>query len=228
MLHRLPRRRNESPLAGFKVGVCHPLQMVLMLVPFVSSVRSAEDRSKAKPDEVLGYPLARRRGRRGGRVRQVAADAPSSVTPWHAVVVPAELVRLTGCDHRLHHKQKSSLDGLEVSKPAIAPSGSVGRRPRSKPAWSSLRDAAEARCRHRFRRLQRCAGLVRSINAPVDGWTEPAPRRLAGSTNRRRAHDRCRACPQNLPAQTRTAQGIEGEHRVHTRLPAHQCAAARR
>jgi len=65
---------------------------------------------------------------------KLLGDAPGASAILDRFLHHAELVQMTGRSYRLRHQATPSLDGVDDSKPAIAPSGSAGRRPSSKPA----------------------------------------------------------------------------------------------
>jgi DNA replication protein DnaC len=65
---------------------------------------------------------------------KLLGDAPGASAILDRFLHHAELVQMTGRSYRLRHQATASLDGVEDSKPAIAPSGSMGKRPSSKPA----------------------------------------------------------------------------------------------
>jgi DNA replication protein DnaC len=65
---------------------------------------------------------------------KLLGDAPGASAILDRFLHHAELVQMTGRSYRLRHQMTPSLDGAEDSKPAIAPSGSVVKRPSSKPA----------------------------------------------------------------------------------------------
>jgi DNA replication protein DnaC len=65
---------------------------------------------------------------------KLLGDAPGASAILDRFLHHAELVQMTGRSYRLRHQAAPSLDGVEDSKPAIAPPGSAGKRPSSKPA----------------------------------------------------------------------------------------------
>ena len=65
---------------------------------------------------------------------KLLGDAPGASAILDRFLHHAELVQMTGRSYRLRHQPAPSLDGVEDSKPANAPSGSAGKRPNSKPA----------------------------------------------------------------------------------------------
>jgi len=65
---------------------------------------------------------------------KLLGDAPGASAILDRFLHHAELVQMTGRSYRLRHQATASLDGIEDSKPAIAPSGSASKRPSSKPA----------------------------------------------------------------------------------------------
>ena len=64
---------------------------------------------------------------------KLLGDAPGASAILDRFLHHAELVQMTGRSYRLRHQATPSLDGVDDSKPAIAPSGSAGKRPSSKP-----------------------------------------------------------------------------------------------
>jgi DNA replication protein DnaC len=65
---------------------------------------------------------------------KLLGDAPGASAILDRFLHHAELVQMTGRSYRLRHQATPSLDTVEDSKPAIAPSGSADKRPVSKPA----------------------------------------------------------------------------------------------
>jgi len=65
---------------------------------------------------------------------KLLGDAPGASAILDRFLHHAELVQMTGRSYRLRHQATPSLDTVEDSKPAIAPSGSADKRPGSKPA----------------------------------------------------------------------------------------------
>jgi DNA replication protein DnaC len=65
---------------------------------------------------------------------KLLGDAPGASAILDRFLHHAELVQMTGRSYRLRNQAAASLDGMEDSKPAIAPPGSGGKRPSSKPA----------------------------------------------------------------------------------------------
>src|SRR6516162_7107722 len=65
---------------------------------------------------------------------KLLGDAPGASAILDRFLHHAELVQMTGRSYRLRHQATPSFDGVEDSKPAIAPPGSVRKRPSSKPA----------------------------------------------------------------------------------------------
>ena len=65
---------------------------------------------------------------------KLLGDAPGASAILDRFLHHAELVQMTGRSYRLRHQATASLDGIEDSKPAIAPSGSVAADAESKPA----------------------------------------------------------------------------------------------
>jgi DNA replication protein DnaC len=64
---------------------------------------------------------------------KLLGDAPGASAILDRFLHHAELVQMTGRSYRLRHQSAPSLDVIEDSKPANAPSGSAGKRPSSKP-----------------------------------------------------------------------------------------------
>jgi hypothetical protein len=65
---------------------------------------------------------------------KLLGDAPGASAILDRFLHHAELVQMTGRSYRLRHQSAPSLNVIEDSKPANAPSGSAGKRPSSKPA----------------------------------------------------------------------------------------------
>ncbi|HWT83490.1 MAG TPA: IS21-like element helper ATPase IstB, partial [Candidatus Methylomirabilis sp.] len=65
---------------------------------------------------------------------KLLGDAPGASAILDRFLHHAELVQMTGRSYRLRHQATASLEAVEDSKPAIAPSGSASKRPSSKPA----------------------------------------------------------------------------------------------
>ena len=65
---------------------------------------------------------------------KLLGDAPGASAILDRFLHHAELVQMTGRSYRLRNQAAARLDGMEDSKPAIAPPGSEGKRPSSKPA----------------------------------------------------------------------------------------------
>jgi hypothetical protein len=65
---------------------------------------------------------------------KLSGDARCAAAILDGFLHDAELVQMTGRSYRLRHQATPGRDGVEDSKPAIAPSGSAGEQPRSKPA----------------------------------------------------------------------------------------------
>jgi DNA replication protein DnaC len=65
---------------------------------------------------------------------KLLGDAPGASAILDRFLHHAELVQMAGRSYRLRHQATPSLDTVEDSKPAIAPSGSEDKRPSSKPA----------------------------------------------------------------------------------------------
>jgi DNA replication protein DnaC len=65
---------------------------------------------------------------------KLLGDAPGASAILDRFLHHAELVQMTGRSYRLRNQSTPSPDGIEDSKPAIAPPGSAGKRPSSKPA----------------------------------------------------------------------------------------------
>jgi DNA replication protein DnaC len=65
---------------------------------------------------------------------KLLGDAPGASAILDRFLHHAELVQMTGRSYRLRHQATPSLDTVDDSKPAIAPSSSADKRPSSKPA----------------------------------------------------------------------------------------------
>jgi DNA replication protein DnaC len=65
---------------------------------------------------------------------KLLGDAPGASAILDRFLHHAELVQMQGRSYRLRQQTAWSSDGAQNSKPAIAPSGSAGKRPGSKPA----------------------------------------------------------------------------------------------
>lgn len=65
---------------------------------------------------------------------KLLGDVPSATAILDRFLHHAELVRMTGRSYRLRHHSATSLEGVEDSKPANAPTGSDAKLPTSKPA----------------------------------------------------------------------------------------------
>jgi len=65
---------------------------------------------------------------------KLLGDAPGASAILDRFLHHAELVQMTGRSYRLRHQSTPGPDAVEDSKPAIAPSGSAGKRLSSKPA----------------------------------------------------------------------------------------------
>jgi DNA replication protein DnaC len=74
---------------------------------------------------------------------KLLGDAPGASAILDRFLHHAELVQMTGRSYRLRHQSGSGSNGVEDSKPAIAPSGSTGKHPGSKPAIAPSGSAKE-------------------------------------------------------------------------------------
>ena len=75
---------------------------------------------------------------------KLLGDVPSATAILDRFLHHAELVRMTGRSYRLRHHAVTSLEEIEDSKPAKAPSGSEGKQVDSKPAKAPSGSRGEA------------------------------------------------------------------------------------